>query len=142
MRALALTLILLLIGCAPKSNREFSERIEKVVPIPVHVPGETVILGMTLDSLKSRLAIPGDTIVKQSRRGTSQIKVYKDAQGNAIVECESKDQVIEALVKHIKESSERTTSVPSWSVIGSVNLTFLVLAFILLLIIILRNGKK
>lgn len=142
MKAIAFTLFLLLIGCAPKASREFSERVEKIVPIPVSVPGETVVLGINLDSLKSRLKTPGDTIVKQSRRGTSQIKLYADAQGNAVVECESKDQVIEALVKQITESSQLQTSVPSWSVIGSVNLTLLVLAFIILLIIILRNGKK
>jgi len=91
---------------------------EKYRDTTIYLPGENVVTG--LDSagyaainaaLRQAQGTGRDTVIFKSYNNGVAMKFYQDAFGRLQVECEKKDQAVQALIKTINEQSAEKTKV-------------------------------
>lgn len=153
-----ISLLVLLLGCrtTKESSSEETKRTERLVEQDVKSPGESVSTAINCDSVLALLntqkqAGKPDTVLIPSRNGLAELKFYIDQFGRLTAECDSKDRIVQALVKELEIERNKVKEVikevpvevpvevlPTWVIPVIMVMAF----FIFLLIIILRYGKK
>jgi hypothetical protein len=100
---------------------------EKYRDTTIYLPGENVVTG--LDSagyaainaaLRQAQGTGRDTVIFKSYNNGVAMKFYQDAFGRLQVECEKKDQAVQALIKTINEQSAKKTKVEGTVIINRV----------------------
>jgi len=155
---IAISLLFLMLGCrtTKESTSEETKRTERLVEQEVKSPGESVSTAINCDSVLALLNTKKqtgkiDTVFMPSRNGLAELKFYIDQFGRLTAECDSKDRVVQALVKELEIERNKEKEVikevpvevpvevlPTWVIPVITVMAF----FIFLLIIILRYGKK
>ena len=96
---------------------------EKYRDTTIYLPGENVVTGLdsaALAEMLKRVQKDGDTIIYKSYNNGVAMRFYKDAFGRLQVECEKKDQAVQALIKTITEQSAEKTKVEGTVIINRV----------------------
>ncbi len=136
-----ITLILTLYSCI--TPRKCAERFPPKTIVENHyteirkdsvIPSETLRDTIYIDSIRFILT-PGEMIKDTS--ANAELRIYRDAYGRLIVECESKEKRIEFLEKTIRTLSNQTSSLvvtPNWAWVSLASNFLLLLISLLILI--------